>query len=232
MKPDCIVVDATSFDDESAEIVRQYRAQQGRGHIPVIVYSDQTFPASGSGERLVRNDLLLEAKGKGELLKETSLFLHQALSGMTMDQRSLIGQIRQKDPVLRGKKVLIVDDDIRNIFSLTSVLEQHEVRVIYAESGRDGVQILLNEPDIDIALIDIMMPDMDGYQTMGVIRQHEQLRGLPLIAVTAKAMKGDRQKCMEAGASDYISKPVDVDHLVSLLRVWMLRSQIHAVAGE
>jgi HAMP domain-containing protein/signal transduction histidine kinase/CheY-like chemotaxis protein len=232
MKPDCIVVDAASFDDESAEIVRQYRERQGHDHIPVIVYSDQIQSAAGNGARSVRNDLLLEAKGKGELLKETSLFLHQALSGMTTDQRSLIGQIRQKDPVLRGKKILIVDDDIRNIFSLTSVLEQHEVRVIYAESGRDGVQILLNEPDIDIALIDIMMPDMDGYQTMGVIRQHEQLRGLPLIAVTAKAMKGDRQKCMEAGASDYISKPVDVDHLVSLLRVWMLRRQIHAMAGE
>ena len=120
--------------------------------------------------------------------------------------------------------MLIVDDDIRNIFSLTSVLEQYKIEVLYAENGRDGISILKETPSIDVALIDIMMPDMDGFETMREIRRHEELRNIPLISVTAKAMKGDRQKCFEAGASDYIAKPVDVDLLMSLLRVWIERS--------
>jgi CheY-like chemotaxis protein len=136
----------------------------------------------------------------------------------------MIGQLRQREPSFKGRKVLIVDDDIRNIFSLTSVLEQYKIDVVYAENGRDGITALRTNPGIDVALIDIMMPEMDGFQTIREIRRHEQLSAVPLIAVTAKAMKGDRQKCMEAGASDYVAKPVDIDLLLSLLRVWMARS--------
>jgi CheY-like chemotaxis protein len=126
---------------------------------------------------------------------------------------------------LAGAKVLIVDDDIRNIFSLTSVLESHDVEVLHAERGKDGILILEQTPDVDIALIDIMMPEMDGYETMQQIRKREALADLPLIAVTAKAMKGDRQKCLDAGASDYIAKPVDIELLLALLRVWVARSR-------
>jgi signal transduction histidine kinase/DNA-binding response OmpR family regulator len=126
---------------------------------------------------------------------------------------------------LQGAKVLIVDDDIRNIFSLTSVLESHDVEVLHAERGEDGILILEQTPGVDVALIDIMMPEMDGYETMKQIRSHDELADLPLIAVTAKAMKGDRQKCLDAGASDYIAKPVDIELLLALLRVWVARSR-------
>jgi CheY-like chemotaxis protein len=128
-------------------------------------------------------------------------------------------------PELGGAKILIVDDDIRNIYSLTSVLETYDVEVLHAERGHDGIVILEQTPDIDIALIDIMMPEMDGYETMQQIRQRPELADLPLIAVTAKAMKGDRQKCLDAGASDYIAKPVDIELLLALLRVWIARSR-------
>jgi CheY-like chemotaxis protein len=128
-------------------------------------------------------------------------------------------------PELAGAKVLIVDDDIRNIFSLTSVLESHDVEVLHAERGKDGILILEQTPGVDVALIDIMMPDMDGYETMHQIRQRSELADLPLIAVTAKAMKGDRQKCLDAGASDYIAKPVDIELLLALLRVWVARAR-------
>jgi HAMP domain-containing protein/signal transduction histidine kinase/CheY-like chemotaxis protein len=130
---------------------------------------------------------------------------------------------------LAGAKVLIVDDDIRNIFSLTSVLESHDVEVLHAERGKDGILILEQTPDIDVALVDIMMPDMDGYETMRQVRKRPELADLPLVAVTAKAMKGDRQKCLDAGASDYIAKPVDIDLLLALLRVWVARGRDSAV---
>jgi CheY-like chemotaxis protein len=131
-------------------------------------------------------------------------------------------------PELAGSKILIVDDDIRNIYSLTSVLESYDVEVLHAERGKDGILILEQTPGIDIALIDIMMPEMDGYETMQQIRRQKELAEVPLIAVTAKAMKGDRQKCLDAGASDYIAKPVDIDLLLALLRVWIARGRDRA----
>ncbi len=131
----------------------------------------------------------------------------------------------RKVPELAGAKILIVDDDIRNIYSLTSVLESYDVEVLHAERGRDGITILEETPGIDIALIDIMMPEMDGYETMQYLRTRSGLVDLPLIAVTAKAMKGDRQKCLDAGASDYIAKPVDIDLMLALLRVWIARAR-------
>jgi len=134
-------------------------------------------------------------------------------------------------PELAGSKVLIVDDDIRNIFSLTSVLESHDVEVLHAERGKDGILILEQTPGVDVGLIDIMMPEMDGYETMREIRRLPALSSLPLIAVTAKAMKGDRQKCLDAGASDYIAKPVDIELLLALLRVWVARAREEQAAA-
>jgi CheY-like chemotaxis protein len=126
---------------------------------------------------------------------------------------------------LSGARILVVDDDVRNIYSLTSVLEAHDVKVLHAESGAEGISILETAPQIDAALVDIMMPDMDGYETMRRIRANPAIADIPLIAVTAKAMKGDRQKCLDAGASDYISKPVDIDILLALVRVWLGRAK-------
>jgi CheY-like chemotaxis protein len=117
----------------------------------------------------------------------------------------------------------VVDDDVRNIFALTTFLERSEMKVLYAESGRDGIARLQENPEVDVVLMDVMMPEMDGYETMRAIREMPRFRSLPIIAVTAKAMKGDREKCIEAGASDYIAKPVDMDQLLSLLRVWLYR---------
>jgi CheY-like chemotaxis protein len=133
--------------------------------------------------------------------------------------------------MLTGRKIVVIDDDIRNIFSLTSALEEHGVELHYAESGRYGIELLQRMRDADAALVDIMMPGMDGYQTIREIRAMPHFANLPIIAVTAKAMKGDRQKCIEAGASDYIAKPVDIDQLISVLRVWLCRTEQQLVAG-
>jgi CheY-like chemotaxis protein len=124
---------------------------------------------------------------------------------------------------LRGRKALVVDDDARNIFALTTLLENHEMKVLSATNGRQAIEIIKNEPDLNVVLMDIMMPEMDGYETMREIRKNPEFRSLPILALTAKAMKGDREKCLEAGASDYIAKPVNTDQLVSLLRVWLYR---------
>jgi hypothetical protein len=157
-------------------------------------------------------------------LDECVLLLHRAEADLRTDQRRVLEQLRETDVTLVGKKVLVVDDDVRNIFALTSLLEDHHLKVVHAENGRAGIEALKKNPDIDLVLMDIMMPEMDGYETMKAIRQEPKLRSLPIIALTAKAMKGDRAKCIEAGASDYITKPVDLDNLFSVLRVWVSRS--------
>ena len=131
--------------------------------------------------------------------------------------------MRKTDPLLAGKKVLIVDDDVRNIFSLTAVLERHRMQVLSAENGKNAIDLLNKTPDVEIVLMDVMMPEMDGYQTMRAVRKLPRFKSLPIISLTAKAMKGDREKCIQAGASDYITKPVDTEKLLSLLRVWLYR---------
>jgi CheY-like chemotaxis protein len=135
----------------------------------------------------------------------------------------MLHRLHNSSEVLRGRKVLVVDDDARNIFALTSVLENHEVEVVSATNGRQAIDLLKNSPDMEMVLMDIMMPEMDGYETMREIRKDPAFRTLPILALTAKAMKGDREKCLQAGASDYISKPVNTDQLLSLMRVWLFR---------
>ena len=142
---------------------------------------------------------------------------------MAEQHKRILGEVRQTDTILSGRKVLVIDDDLRNIFALTSVLEQRDLHVLHAENGRRGVEVLQKNPDIEIVLMDIMMPEMDGYETMRAIRGIPQFQSLPIIALTAKAMKGDREKCLAAGASDYVTKPVDLDHLFSVMRVWHAR---------
>ena len=132
-------------------------------------------------------------------------------------------RLHQSDEILQGRKVLIVDDDVRNIFAMASVLEQHQMQVVSAEDGESAIRMLQDSDDVDVVLMDVMMPDMDGFDTMRAIRGDARFRNLPMIAVTAKAMKGDREKCLEAGAWDYVSKPVDTEHVLSVLRAWLHR---------
>jgi CheY-like chemotaxis protein len=167
--------------------------------------------------------VLRHASSREALLDLTALLLHRREADLSDEQREILAGVRKNDMALMGKKVLVIDDDLRNIFALTSVLEQHELQVFHAENGRAGIEILRKTPEIDAVLMDIMMPEMDGYETTRAIRQIPQFRSLPIVALTAKAMKGDREKCLQAGASDYVTKPVDLDHLFSVLRVWISR---------
>ena len=171
--------------------------------------------------KLTEAVIIKDVKSPERLLDETSLFLHRPPTNLPSNKRQMLEQVRQTDSALSGKRALIIDDDIRNIFALTSILELHNMQVLYAENGQDGIAKLRENSDIDVVLMDIMMPDMDGYETMRIIRKSGEFGSLPIIAITAKAMKVDRAKCIEAGASDYISKPVDTEQLVSLLRVWL-----------
>ncbi|HXB91680.1 MAG TPA: response regulator, partial [Puia sp.] len=157
------------------------------------------------------------------LLDETTLFLHRVEANLPKEKQQIIRKLHRTDELLKNKKVLLVDDDMRNIYSLTHVLEEEGMRCVTAENGHAAVQLFKDTPDIDIILMDVMMPGMDGYEaTREIRRMHRGLR-IPVIALTAKAMKGDREKCLEAGMSDYISKPVNIEQLLSLMRVWLYR---------
>jgi CheY-like chemotaxis protein len=156
-----------------------------------------------------------------ELVDEAAMFLHRPVETLNEDRRRMIDQLHQAGAVLAGKKVLIVDDDIRNIFAMTSLLEPYKMNILSAETGRGAIEILQQTQDVDVVLMDIMMPDMDGYDTMRAIRKLAKFRGLPIIALTAKAMKGDREKCIEAGAWDYLAKPVNTPDLLAVLRAWL-----------
>jgi CheY-like chemotaxis protein len=171
--------------------------------------------------RLARTSVIRRAQSVERLLDESVLLLHRAETDLNPAQRNLLERLRETDAVLSGRTVLVVDDDIRNIFALTSLLESNHLNVVHAENGRAGIDLLERTPGIDLVLMDIMMPEMDGYETMRAIREIPRFRSLPIIALTAKAMKGDRAKCIEAGASDYITKPVDLEQLFSVLRVWI-----------
>ncbi|MBB3264808.1 HAMP domain-containing protein/signal transduction histidine kinase/CheY-like chemotaxis protein [Azospirillum sp. OGB3] len=224
---DCMVLDLTIPQPSDFELIDSLRTRDSTAWMPVVAYvSDAIAPEDEARlRRLAETVVLRSVHSADSLLDETALFLHRAVDRLPDDKRTALDQIRQRDPVLAGRKALIVDDDFRNIFSLASVLEAHDMTVLHAESGPEGLELLKAHPDLDVALVDIMMPLMDGYQTIREIRATAAGRGLPVIAVTAKAMKGDREKCIEAGATDYLAKPVDIDHLLSLLRVWAGRRQ-------
>jgi signal transduction histidine kinase/DNA-binding response OmpR family regulator/HAMP domain-containing protein len=221
---DCAVVDLGLPDLPGAELIERIRKTKGGEELPIVIYTGQDLTRDEE-RRLERIAATVIVKGEGSserLLNDTALFLHRAISAIPEEKQ--ISVERRSDGSLEGRKVLVIDDDMRNIFSLTSALEQHGMTVVFAESGKEGIERLQSFPDIDIALVDIMMPEMDGYETMQEIRNTTRYRDLPLVAVTAKAMKGDREKCLEAGATDYVSKPVDIDQLLAVLRVQLTRS--------
>ena len=221
---DCAVIDLVLPDIDGLYLVEMIR-RDSSDRLPVIVHTakDVTPADEAKLRNLVESFILKGPESHQQLFDETALFMHRQVAGMAADKRRIIESARRREAGLAGRRVLIVDDDIRNIFSLTGVLEQHQVQVVHAESGRQGIEQLETADDVDMVLMDVMMPDMDGYETMRQIRRVERFRKLPIIAITAKAMKGDREKCIAAGASEYISKPVDTDQLVSMMRVWLGR---------
>jgi CheY-like chemotaxis protein len=200
----------------------QSRAGSG-GTPPILLLSTRAFTPQEEQNlaALARSSVVKPVYSLERLLDDTVLHLHRAESGLLPHQRTVLDQVRQTDSALFGKTVLVVDDDVRNIFALTSLLEEHNLNVVHAENGHAGIELLTSTPGIDLVLMDIMMPEMDGYETMRAIRNIPRFRSLPIIALTAKAMKGDRAKCIEAGASDYVTKPVDLEQLFSVLRVWV-----------
>jgi CheY-like chemotaxis protein len=212
-----------------AELLRKLHAEYGPATPPVIVYTGRELSRAQETElrRVAEAIVIKDAQSPERLLEETSLFLHRAPAQMPEPKRRMLEKARHSDPLLVGRKVLVVDDDVRNIFALNTVLERYGMKVAFAESAKEGISLLEREADVELVLMDVMMPEMDGYQAMRAIRGMERLAHLPILALTAKAMKGDREKCLEAGASDYITKPVDIDKLLSLLRVWL-----HAPRGQ
>ncbi|HET7241405.1 MAG TPA: response regulator, partial [Gemmatimonadales bacterium] len=222
---DCMVLDLGLPDMTGFQLITRVKGEIGLRKLPTVVYTGKQLTTREDAElrRLAESVVIKDAGSPERLLDETALFLHRVTAHLPEGKQRMLEQLHRTDPVLTGRKVLIVDDDVRNIFALTTFLERSEMQVLYAESGRDGIARLQENPDIDAVLMDVMMPEMDGYQTMRAIRANPKFRQLPILAVTAKAMKGDREKCIEAGASDYIAKPVDMDQLLSLLRVWLYR---------
>jgi CheY-like chemotaxis protein len=222
---DGIVVHFQVDDIAPLSLVEEIQSLVGPHIPPVILVCNRplTTDEELNLSSLIRTNIVRLVSTQERLLDESVLLLHRAEVDLRPEQRRVLEQLRETDVTLVGKKVLVVDDDVRNIFALTSLLEDHHLKVVHAENGRAGIEALKKNPDIDLVLMDIMMPEMDGYETMKAIRQQPKLRSLPIIALTAKAMKGDRAKCIEAGASDYITKPVDLDNLFSVLRVWVSR---------
>jgi CheY-like chemotaxis protein len=191
----------------------------------VVVFTgkDLSEPEQKQLRALAKSVVLKDVQSPERLLDETALFLHRVVTSLPQDKQDILQRLHGASEMLRGRRVLVVDDDARNIFALTTLLENQEMQVLTATSGRAAIDIVQQTPDLDLVLMDIMMPDMDGYETMRAIRSHAEFRNLPMLALTAKAMKGDREKCLEAGASDYISKPVNTAQLLSLMRVWLYR---------
>jgi CheY-like chemotaxis protein len=218
---DCVILSAGPGDISASDILLELQ-KAGDDDLTVIAFAPEGAQFQDLQIVPLREGTVVrKAHASDRLLAEVTRILHVAESSLPEYKRLKLEKLRQVDDELAGCRVLIVDDDVRNIFALTSILERHHVQVLHAENGRAGIDTLLQTPEIDLVLMDIMMPGMDGYETIRAVRELEQLRNLPIIAVTAKAMKGDREKCIDSGASDYIAKPVDLDQLFSLMRVWV-----------
>jgi HAMP domain-containing protein/CheY-like chemotaxis protein/signal transduction histidine kinase len=223
---DCMVLDLGLPDMSGFEFIDKLKNELHIEDIPIVVYTGRELSRKEESDLKKMADAIIikDVRSPERLLDETALFLHRVEANLPAHKRQMLEHLHESDPVLAGKTALVVDDDMRNIYALTSLLERHKMKVLYAESGAEGIdQLQRNATNIDVVLMDVMMPEMDGYEAMRRIRDIDEFKTLPMIALTAKAMKGDREKCMEAGASDYITKPIDAQQLVSLLRVWLYR---------
>ncbi len=219
---DCLVIDLRLPGLSGFELITQFKELPNSQRTPIIVYTGRELTRAEDAElsRVAQSVIVKDVRSPERLLEETSLFLHRVEADLPEEKRDLLRRVAQMDPLLSEKRVLLVDDDLRNIFALTALLEQHKMLVRNAENGREALELLEREA-VDIVLMDIMMPEMDGYEAIRRIRENPKHAQLPVIALTAKAMAGDREACIQAGASDYITKPVELAQLLSLLRVWL-----------
>ena len=222
---DCVVLDLRLPDMSGFEVLERLRDDVSLGDVPVVVFTGKELSPEEDARlhTLARSVVVKGVESPERLLDETALFLHRVVADLPVEKQQMLDRLHRSDDALFGRQVLVVDDDVRNIFALSSVLERRGMTVLTAGTGREAIATLDATPDLAIVLMDIMMPEMDGYETMQVIRQNPAFQRLPIIALTAKAMKGDREKCLEAGASDYLAKPVNTEQLLSALRMWLHR---------
>jgi HAMP domain-containing protein/CheY-like chemotaxis protein/signal transduction histidine kinase len=222
---DCVVLDLRLPDMSGFDVLESLRDTPALCELPVVVFTGKELSPEEDARlhTLARSVVVKGVESPERLLDETALFLHRVVTDLPVEKQRMLDRLHRSDEALVGRKVLVVDDDVRNIFALSSVLERRGMTVLTAGTGREAIATLESTPDIAIVLMDIMMPEMDGYETMQVIRSNVALRRLPIIALTAKAMKGDREKCLEAGASEYLAKPVNTEQLLSALRMWLHR---------
>ncbi|HKD46774.1 MAG TPA: HAMP domain-containing protein [Rhizomicrobium sp.] len=222
---DCVVLDLRLPDISGFELLKQLSVDEALSEIPVIIFTGRELSPEEDAQlhALARSIVVKDVESPERLLDETSLFLHRVVSDMPAEKQQMLEKLTSSDEDLVGKTVLLVDDDARNIFALSSALERRGMRVLTATTGKEAIELVNATPELAIVLMDIMMPEMDGYQTTSLIRANAKLRRLPIIALTAKAMKGDREKCLEAGCSDYLAKPVNTEQLLAALRMWLHR---------
>ena len=222
---DCVVLDLRLPDMSGFEVLEQLRDTSELSDLPIVVFTGKELSPEEDARlhELARSVVVKGVESPERLLDETALFLHRVIADLPPQKQNMLDRLHRSDDALVGKKVLVVDDDVRNIFALSSVLERRGMNVLTAGTGKAAIATLESVPDVSIVLMDIMMPEMDGYETMQVIRQNASFRRMPIIALTAKAMKGDREKCLEAGASEYLAKPVNTEQLLSTLRMWLHR---------
>ncbi|MEY2495394.1 MAG: hypothetical protein QOJ45_1886 [Verrucomicrobiota bacterium] len=220
---DCVLLDLILPDMSGFELIQKIRDEHE--HLPIIVYTAKELSAEEEEKlnRIAQTTIVKNVRSPERLFDQTALWLHRDAATLPEEKREILRRLHDPNEVLAGKKVVIVDDDIRNIFAMTSMLERYKMDVRSAETGKAALELLQSEPETDLVLMDIMLPEMDGYETIRAVRKMYGFEQLPIIALTAKAMKGDREKCIDAGASDYISKPVDTERLLTLLRNWLHR---------
>jgi CheY-like chemotaxis protein len=222
---DCVVLDLRLPDMTGFEVLERMRADSDLTDIPVVVFTGRELSVEEDAQLhvMARSIVVKGVESPERLLDETALFLHRIVTDLPSEKQKMLERLNSSDEDLVGRAVLLVDDDSRNIFALSSLLERRGMKVLTTTSGREAIDLVENTPNLAIVLMDIMMPEMDGYQTIEKIRQNAAHRRLPIIALTAKAMKGDREKCLEAGASDYLAKPVNTEQLLTALRMWLHR---------
>jgi CheY-like chemotaxis protein len=222
---DGAVLDLRLPDMSGTDLLAQIQEDPALREVPIVVFTGKELDDDETAalRRVAKSIVLKGVQSPERLFDETALFLHRVIGDLPEAKRRMLERLHASDEALAGRKVLVVDDDVRNIFALSSILERHGMNVLTATTGQEAIDRIERTPDLALVLMDIMMPEMDGYETMKRIRNVPRLRLLPIVALTAKAMKGDRERCLEAGASDYIAKPVNTEQLLSLLRMWLYR---------
>jgi tubulin-specific chaperone A len=222
-KIDCIILDIGLPDMSGIELLTKIRNNKALHYIPIIIYTGRelTEEEETTISKYTEKIIIKSAKSPERLLEETTLFLHSIEEDLPNEKQEMLRMSYNKESILKDKKILLVDDDMRNVFALTNILEEKDIKILVGRNGKEGLDRLNNDPDVDLVLMDIMMPEMNGYEAIKEIRKQKRFKKLPIIALTAKAMKGDRAKCIEAGSNDYMAKPIDSEKLLSLLRVWL-----------